>query len=146
MMDDILDEIRKMAALAAKDLRERSPKMDGTAIIAEEIFVPEWSGEKDYSKVSAGAPVKFCEQVYVLLQPHNAKNHPNFPSELPALWRISHTKDPKKAKPWVKPVSTSDMYLKGECMLWKDGKVYSAERDTAFSPEEFAPDWKEITL
>ncbi len=146
MTDNILNEIRKMAAIAAKDLRNRSPKMDGTAIIEEEIFVPEWSGEKDYSGVPAGAPVKFCGQVYVLLQPHNAENFPNSPSELPALWRIKHTKDPKKAKPWVKPVSTSDMYLKEECMLWIDGKIYCAERDTSFSPEEYAPDWKEISL
>ncbi len=146
MTNDILDEIRKMAALAAKNLRERSPEMDGTAIIDEEIFVPEWSGKKDYSNVSIGAPVKFCGQVYVLLQPHNANNYPNLPSELPALWRIKHTSNPQKAKPWAKPVSTSDMYLKGECMIWSDGKIYFAERDTAFSPEEFAADWKEIAL
>ena len=145
-MTDILVEIEKMAALSAKDLRMRSPEMDGTQIIAEEVFVPDWSGEKDYSKVTVGAPVKFEGQVFVLLQPHNAKNYPNSPFELPALWRIKHTTDPKKAKPWVKPVSTSDIYLKGECMLWNDGKIYSAERNTNFSPEEYAPDWKEIVL
>ena len=145
-MNEVLNEIEKMAAAAAKDLRKRSPEMDGTAIIAEENYVPKWSGEKDYSKVPAGAPVKFEEQIYVLLQPHNAKNHNAVPPELPALWRVKHTRDPKKAKPWVKPNSTSEMYLKGECMLWADGKIYSAERDTAFSPEEFAPDWKEINL
>lgn len=146
MTAEILKEIEKIAAFAAKDLRNRSSEMDGTAIIAEENYIPEWSGEKDYSKVLAGAPVKFKEQVYVLLQPHNAKNYPYFPFELPALWRVSHTKDPQKAKPWMKPKSTSEMYLKDECMIWTDGKIYCAERNTAFSPEEFASDWKEITL
>ena len=145
-MTDVLVEIRKMAATAAKELRARAPKMDGTAIIAEEIFVPEWSGGKDYSKLSAGVPVKNNGQVYVLLQPHNAKDFPYSPAELPALWRIQHTKDPKKAKPWARPTSTSDIYLEGECMIWEDGKTYSAVRSTNFSPKEYAADWKEISL
>ena len=61
MIIDALNEVKKMAALAAKDLRSRSPKMDGTAIIAEEIFVPEWSGEKDYSKVFGDSLVKLAK-------------------------------------------------------------------------------------
>lgn len=64
------------------------------------------------------------------------------PKELPALWRVKHTTDPEKAKPWVKPTSTSDIYLMGECMIWTDGFVYKALRDTNFSPEEYAPDWQ----
>ena len=67
-MNDILDEIRKMAALAAKDLRSRSPKMDGTAIIAEEEYIPDWKAEKDYTDVIVGAPVQFEGQVRTLLR------------------------------------------------------------------------------
>lgn len=144
MITDALNEVKKMAALAAKDLRARSPEMDGTAIIAEEEYVPEWKADKDYSSVVVGAPVQFEGQIYTLLQPHNASYYPQTPPELPALWRVKHTTDPTKAKPWVKPTSTSDMYLESECMIWTDGLVYRCQRDTIYSPEEYAPDWERV--
>ena len=133
-----------MAALAAKDLRARSPEMDGTAIIAEEEYVPMWGAEKDYTAVVVGAPVQFEGQVQTLLQPHNASHYTGNPATLAALWRVKHTTDPDKAKPWVKPTSTSDMYLENECMLWTDGLVYRCLRDTIYSPEEYAPDWEVV--
>ena len=42
----------------------------------------------------------------------------------------------------MKPTSTSDMYLVDECMIWTDGGVYRAKRDTVYSPEEYAGDWE----
>lgn len=146
MITDALNEVKKMAALAAKDLRTRAPEMDGTAIIAEEEYIPDWNNEHDYTNVAVGSPVKYDGQVYTLLQPHNASYYPNTaPAALPALWRVKHTTDPAKAKPWVWPTSTSDMYLVGECMIWTDGLVYRATRDTNFSPEQYAQDWEEVT-
>ncbi len=133
-----------MAELAAKDLRARSPEMDGTEIIAEEEYVPDWKADKDYTNVTVGAPVKFEEQIYTLLQPHNASYYPNTPPELTALWRIKHTTNPEKAKPWIRPTNTSDMYLLGECMIFTDGFKYRAVRDTVYSPKDYAPDWEKL--
>lgn len=144
MINDALNEVKKMAALAAADLRERSPEMNGTEIIAEEEYIPKWDGGKDYSNVVIGAPVEHEGQIYTLLQPHNASYYPGTPATLAALWRVKHTTDPAKAKPFVQPTSTSDMYLKDECMLYTDGKVYRALRDTVYSPEEYGPDWEVI--
>lgn len=144
MITDALNEVTRMAALAAKDLRARSPEMTGTAIIAEEEYIPFWGNEKDYTNVVVGAPVQHKGQVYTLLQPHNASYYPGTPATLAALWRVKHTTDPLKAKPWVKPTSTSDMYLKDECMIYTDDKVYRCQRDTIYSPEEYAPDWKVV--
>lgn len=144
MIDNLLEEIRKMAALSARDLRERSPQMDGTAIIAEEEYIPFWRADKDYSAAVVGAPVKYEEQVYALLQPHNASHYAQTPAELPALWRVKHTTDPSKAKLFVKPTSTSDMYLVDECMVYTDGKTYRCLRDTIYSPEEYSPDWERM--
>lgn len=144
MINDALNEVKKIAALAAKDLRARSPEMDGTAIIAEEEYVPFWSAEKDYTNVVVGAPVQFEGQVYTLLQPHNASYYTGNPATLAALWRLKHTTDPAKAKPWVKPTSTSDMYLVDECMVFTDGMTYRCLRDTIYSPKEYSPDWEEV--
>ena len=148
MIADALNEIRKMAALSARDLRERSPQMDGTAIIAEEEYIPFWRADKDYSAVVVGAPVKHEEQVYALLQPHNASHYAQTPAELPALWIVKHTTDPYKAKPWVKPTSTSDMYLKEECMVWNDGTVKKCILDagTIYSPDEYAQAWEDVEI
>jgi hypothetical protein len=116
-----------------------------TEIIDREVDVPAWRNDRDYSKVEVGTPVTYDGQVYGLLQPHNAANSPDTnPAILAALWRVKHTTNPEKAKPWVKPTSTSDMYLKGECMIWTDGSTMRALRDTIYSPEEYAGDWEDI--
>lgn len=146
MINDALNEVKKMSALAAKNLRERAPEMTGTEIIAEEEYIPDWDNSKDYSNVVVGAPVKYEGQVYTLLQPHNASYYPNTnPATLAALWRVKHTTDPAKAKPWVKPTNTSDMYLKNECMIWTDGTVKRCVLDagTVYSPDEYAPAWED---
>jgi hypothetical protein len=91
-----------------------------------------------------GTPVTHDGQVYGLLQPHNAAHYPDTtPAMLAALWRVKHTTNPDKAKPWVKPTSTSDMYRAGECILW-GGAILKAKRDTAYSPEEYAGDWETV--
>ena len=123
--------------------------MDGTAIIAEEEYIPNWSNEKDYTYVVIGAPVQYEGQVYTLLQPHNASHYvESTPATLPALWRVKHTTDPLKAKPWVQPTNTSDMYLKDECMIWTDGTIKRCIFDagTIYSPEEYAQAWEDVEI
>lgn len=147
MSQGILEQIKLMARDQALYLRQRSPDMTGTEIIAEESYIPRWSIEKDYTNVPIGAPVQYEGQVYVLLQPHNASYYPDTnPATLQALWRVKHTTDPLRAKPWVKPTSTSDMYLKDECMVWTDGTIKRCVLDagTIYSPDEYAPAWEDV--
>lgn len=146
MIANTLEQIKGMAKDQALFLRVKSPEMTGTEIIEEEDFVPDWSNEKDYTNVIVGAPVRHEGQVYTLLQPHNASYYTGTPATLAALWRVKHTTDPLKAKPWVKPTNTSDMYLVNECMIYTDGKTYRCQRDTTYSPEEYAPDWESIEV
>lgn len=134
-----------MGRADARALREKAVVGDitDTEIIDGEQAVPAWKADKDYSGAKVGTPVANDGQVYGLIQPHNAAHYPGTtPATLPALWRVKHTTDPAKAKPWVQPTSTSDMYLAGECMIWKDGTVKRAVRDTSYSPDEYAPDWE----
>lgn len=144
--DFILSMIKEQGRANALDLRNRAKDMTGTAIIAEESKIPLYDNNRDYSSWMVGSPCLFDGQVYGLLQPYNAANHPDTnPSILPALWRVVHTTDPNKAKPYIKPTSTSDMYLKGECMIYTDGLIYRSLRDTVYSPEEYTADWEAIT-
>lgn len=138
--------IKEQGKVNALDLRNRAKDMTGTEIIAEESKIPEFDNNKDYSGWAVGSPCLCDGQVYGLLQPYNAAYHPGTtPADLPALWRVLHTTEPTKAKPYVKPTSTSDMYLKGECMIWRDGTVKRALRDTVYDPDEYAADWEGVT-
>ena len=144
--DFILSMVKEQGKANALDLRNRSAEMSGTEIIAEETKIPDYDNTKDYSTWPVGSPCLCDGQVYALLQPYNAAHYPNTtPADLPAIWRVLHTKTPAKAKPYIKPTSTSDMYLKDECMIWKDGLVYRSLRDTVYSPEEYAADWEAVT-
>lgn len=138
--------IRDKGKADALDLRARAPEITGTQIIDEEHKIPAFDPGKDYTEWTAGAPVYDDGEVYALIQPYNAAHYPDTrPKDVPALWRVVHTTNPKKAKPWVQPTSTSDMYLVGECMIWSDGLVYRSLRDTNFSPAEYAPDWEAVS-
>lgn len=147
--DIVLKTHRNMGRADALALREKAVAggVSDTQIIDQEEAVPNWSGERDYSTASVGTPVAHDGQIYGLIQPHNASYYPGTtPASLPALWRVKHTTNPAKAKPWVKPTSTSDMYLVGECMVWTDGTVKRSLRDTIYSPDEYAADWETVTV
>jgi hypothetical protein len=142
----VLSMIKEQGRANALDLRNRAADMTGTQIIAEESKIPNFDNSKDYTGWAVGSPCIHNGQVYGLLQPYNAAHYPNTsPDDLPALWRVLHTTDPNKAKEFVKPTSTSDMYLKGECMIYTDGLVYRSLRDTVYSPEEYTADWEVVS-
>lgn len=145
----VINTHRNMGRADALALREKAVagSLTDTQIIDSEEAVPAWSEKRDYTNAAAGTPVTHDGQVYGLLQPHNAAHYPSTtPATLPALWRVKHTTNPAKAKPWVQPTSTSDMYLVGECMIWTDGAVMRATRDTTYSPDEYAADWETVTV
>lgn len=142
----VLAMVKEQGKANALDLRNRAADMTGTAIIEEETKIPSYDNTKDYSTWAVGSPCEYFGQIYGLLQPYNAAHYPDTnPANTPALWRVLHTTDPTKAKPYIKPTSTSDMYLKGECMLFTDGLVYRALRDTVYDPIEYAADWEVVS-
>ncbi len=114
----ILEMMRRQGRTDAADLRTRAATLDGTTIIAEENKIPAFDPGKDYSSWPAGAPVEDDGQIYTLLQPHNAANYPGSrPRNTPALWSITHTKDPAKAKAYLSPNGTSGLYMLDEVCL-----------------------------
>lgn len=142
----VRDTLRNAGRTDALSLRADAAagRVTDTDIINREEAVPAWSNDRDYSACPVGTPVTHDGQVYGLLQPHNAAFYPDTnPAMLAALWRVKHTTNPDKAKPWVKPTSTSDMYRVGECILW-EGQTMRAKRDTAYSPEEYGGDWETV--
>ena len=149
MIDKItaLEAMQNQGRADALDLRNRAAEMDGTAIIAEEEKVPQFDPQKDYSAWKVGAPVYEVidgeRQVFTLIQPYNAANYSGAPSTLPAIWSIRHTKDPRKAKPWLAPNGTSGLYMTGECCT-ANGAIYRSTQDNnPYAPSAY-PAWWEV--
>lgn len=119
----IMYEEGRRQALA---LKEHAPNMTGTEIIQQENNVANWRPDKDYSSWLAGSPVADEGQIWLLLIPHRAADYPGRPSSLRALWGLAHTKDPKKAKPWVSSYGTSGLYKLDECCTYPhlDGTIH----------------------
>lgn len=125
----MIDVFRSLGRSDALKLREEAHALTGTQIIDREFCIPVFDPMKDYSAYPAGSPVRDEDQVWTLLQPHNAAHYGGRPSSLRALWSLAHTTNPKKAKPWVNPYGTSGMYMTGEVYLGADGTVWRAKQD-----------------
>lgn len=125
----MVDVFRSLGRADALKLRQEAYGMSGTQIIEREHSVPDFNPAKDYSDWAVGSPVKDEGQVWTLIQPYNAANYEGRPSALRAIWGLAHTKDPKRAKPWVDAFGTSGMYMKGECYVDADGVVHRALSD-----------------
>ena len=142
----VLMAMQMQGKAAALDLRERAAELDGTAVIAEEVKIPEFDAEKDYSTWVVGAPVRELVdgeyQVFKLLQPHNAANYPgSTPANTPALWSICHTKDAAKAKPYMAPNGTSGMYMIDEVCV-ENGIAYRSKiDDNVWAPSAYPTGW-----
>ena len=130
-------------------LREKAAvgEITDTEIIDNEEAVPDWSEKADYRTAPIGSPVARGGQVYGLLIQHRPADYlDNAEPGTEAgktMWRIKHTTNPAKAKPWV-PTDAVNLYYEGECMIWTDGKVKRALRTTSYSPDEYAADWEDV--
>ena len=131
----------------ARALREAAGGLDGTTLIDQERMIPLFDPQKDYSAWPAGAPVRDGDQVYRLITPHNAAHYPQSrPGNTPALWSITHTKNPARAKPWTAPSGTSGLYAAGECCT-ENGKIYrNLHEGNEFSPSALPERWEEVAL
>lgn len=143
-----LAKMKEKGASDALELRTNAAAgvLTETEIIDNEIAAPAFDPKKDYSEWPVNSPVKDENQVWLLLQPHNASHYEGRPSTLRALWGLAHTKNPANAKPYVAPMGTSGLYNTDECVLWTDGKVYASVMDNnAYDPAAYPAGWKEVT-
>lgn len=131
----------------AQVLRSEAASLDGTELINREASVPNFVADKDYSEWPIGAPVIDEDQVWILIQPHNAAHYDGRPSTLRALWGLCHTKNPAKAKAWVDPYGTSGMYMKDECYKDENGQVWRSLVDNnVYTAEAYAVNWENVEV
>lgn len=140
----VFETMRRQGKASALALQSKATDMDGTQLIAEEDFIPDFDPAKDYTGWKAGYPVQDEGQVWILLQPHNAAHYEGRPSTLRALWGLAHTTDPQKAKPYVAPLGTSGLYMKDECAVWEDEVYRSKQDNNPYSPTDYLDWWVKV--
>ena len=145
--ENVLKRERERGRAAAQNLANRAPGLNGTALIAEEDHIPAWSENAVYTVSMVGWPVRDMEQVYTILQPHTPAHNPGIrPKDLPAIYSIKHTQDPKKAKPWQMPSGTSGMYNTNDCCT-QTGGVWQSKMDAnVWPPSDYPAGWAYIGL
>ena len=141
-----IDAMHAKGVADAKDLQERSGKMDGTALYAEEEKIP--------SFVAACAKMNMLERpvgfvckssagrVVKLLQVYDSTVYTQEPEELPAQWGFKWSTDPSKALPFI-ALSTSP-YMVGDCCT-EGGMTWRSKIDNnVHSPSAYPQGWQDV--
>ena len=149
-MEYVLETMKRFGKVAAQNLQDRSPEMDGTQLYAEEDYIPSFvaavakqnmltrkAGETDgfICKSSAGRVVR-------LIQAYDSETHTQEPEELPAQWRFVWSKDPQKALPFIS-LATSP-YATGDCCTY-EGHVWRSGQDVnTWAPGTTGVKWEDL--
>lgn len=143
----VLYRERERGKAAALDLASRASGMSGTEIIAEQGNVPAWREDAAYTAAHVGFPVRDGEQVYTIIQPHTPAHNPGFrPKDLPAIYSIKHTTDPKKAKPYMAPNGTSGMYMTDDCCIHNGHVWQSGQDNNVWMPGAVGVKWYDLGI
>lgn len=137
-----LSLIKAKGANNAKNLRELASAgaLTDTEIIDNEKDIPFWTAKKDYSNCEIGTPVRFNNQVYGLLVPHNAADFPSFTPETENFnWQVKHTQNPAAAKPYIPGI-----YMLNDCCIFNDRVWASAIDDNITEPNLENSNWNLI--
>jgi len=130
----------------ANEYLKRNPPQTVSIKLAVSGIYKQWEA----GKYSAGDIRNHAGQTWECHQAHDNATYPdinpNNPQVWANFWRPLHGTSGESARPWVKPwAGTTDMYRASEYMVWTDGKIKKALRDTVYSPEEAPQDWEDIT-
>lgn len=138
----VIEHLKNTGKLAVESFQKKAPELDGTAIIEEEQYIPDFNPDKhQYLNWNKGECVRDNGQVWQLIQPYDSNVYKDRPENMRAQWGLCHTKNPKKAKPYVEPQGTSGMYMKDECCLENDIVYVSTIDNNVWHPESYPAGW-----
>lgn len=154
----VLKRERDRGRMAAQEVQERSPGMNGTELNAVDDRIPRFkaavakmnllnrkAGQEDgfVCKSSAGRVVR-------LIQNYDSNNYlhedgtPWEPEELPAQWRFMWSTDPAKALPFV-AISTSP-YMTGDCCTENEEDYRSTIDNNVWAPSAYPQGWEKVEV
>lgn len=132
----------KLVKMVALDMQEKAPEMTTEEIYENDNFFPMWNPElHNYLEKKVGYVCKTPRGNLVrLVQPYDSTIYKEEPEELPAQWGFYWSKDPKKAKEFVK--SSTSPYNIGDCCK-ENGETYRSLMDNnTYAPSEYDRGWE----
>ena len=141
-MSDIVNGAKsiRMALQYFLSVLSDSVQDDDSRIRVSGLYEPWTAG-----KYEAGDIRNAEDQTWECFQAHDNATYPDIKPGSAAwftFWRPLHGKSPETARPFVPVQGAHDMYRAGEYMVWTDGSIKRATRDTAYSPEDFPGAWE----
>lgn len=138
--------------MAAMEVQERSPNMNGTELYAVDDRIPRFKEavkQKNMKDRHAGKEDGFvCKssagRVVRLIQNYDSTIWTGEPETLPAQWAFVWSNDPAKALPFV-AISTSP-YMVGNCCT-ENNTVYRSKIDNnVYAPSAYPAGWEVATV
>lgn len=132
----VLNAIKAQGKRDAQNLQQKTSTLTDTQIIQQEMRIPFFDIDKDYSDWEIGSVVKDENQVWQLVKKCSGVFAAR-PSMQRIFWRPLHTKDAWAAKEWVEPTENSP-YMKDE--VYTDGiNVYKCLEDNTLNDVTISP-------
>ena len=149
-MEYVLETMKRFGKVAAQNLQDRSPEMDGTQLYAEEEYIPSFAAavaKQNMLTRKAGATDGFvCKssagRVVRLIQNYDSTIYTQEPEELPAQWGFVWSTDPAKALPFV-AISTSP-YNTGDCCTHEGHVWRSGQNGNVWAPGTVGVSWEDL--
>lgn len=132
----------------ALDLQERSARLTGTELNAEDSKIPEFRAAAATMNMLDRPAGFVCKssagRVVCLLQPYDSSIYTREPEQLPAQWGFVWSDDPVKAKPFL-PLSTSP-YMTGNCCTENGGTYRSKIDNNVWAPSAYPAGWEQVVI
>ena len=142
----LLESFKKMGEIIAREVQNKAPEMDNTALCAESDFVPTFAKAVEKMNMldrKAGFVCKSTAgRVVRLIQPYDSTVYKGEPEEYLSMWGFAWSKDPAKAVEFI-ALATSP-YNPGEC-CWFDGDIWRCVGvNVVHSPADYPDGWEVV--
>lgn len=132
----------KLVKMVALKCQDDAPDMTSEEIYENEEFFPAWNPQiHNYKNKKIGYVCKSPSGNLVrLIQPYDSDIYGDEPEQLTAQWGFYWSKDPKKAKDFVK--SSTSPYGIGDCCKENDVVYRSLMDNNVYAPSEYDRGWE----
>lgn len=134
--------------IAAIEVQERSPDMNGTELYAVDDRIPQFKEAVKKQNMLTRKAGFVCKssagRVVRLIQNYDSDIYTAEPEKLPAQFGFVWSDDPAKALPFV-AISTSP-YMKGNCCTENGGTYRSTVDNNVHAPSAWPQGWEKVEI
>lgn len=143
----VLQRERQRGYEAAKLVQANALDMTGTELYAVNDRIPAFLAARAKMNMlerPVGFVCRHNDYVYQLDAPYDSDTHTGTPDQLPSQFRLKHTTDPKKARPFVSYDVSRSQYDTGDCCT-HNGHVWCSGQDAnTWEPGTINVKWDDL--